>query len=135
MTVEEIKQHIETSLFERFRGNEINKKLIEDLREIVRSFVAQQLKEKELPLPVITPYLDKINLGIIEVDLIGYLQLVASDRRKRAVDAMLDQYRGLGAEDVTGEAIKFTCDECGARFTCDLAFDEYNQNGDCLAEK
>lgn len=135
MKLEEIKQHIEASLFDRFRGNKVDKKLIEDMREIVRSFVAQQLKEKQLPLPVIIPDFDKINQGIIEFDLTGYLQLVASDRRKRIVDYMLDQYRGLGAEDVTGEAVKFTCDECGARLTCDLAFDEYNQNGDCLAEK
>lgn len=30
---------------------------------------------------------------------------------------------------------KFTCDECGARQTCDFAFDVYNTDGDCLAEK
>lgn len=26
----------------------------------------------------------------------------------------------------------FTCDDCGARFTCTLVFDMYNTNGDCL---
>ncbi len=30
---------------------------------------------------------------------------------------------------------KFTCDDCEARFTCALAFDAYNTDGDCLAEK
>ncbi len=30
---------------------------------------------------------------------------------------------------------KFTCDECGANDTCDLAWDLYNTDGDCLAEK
>lgn len=30
---------------------------------------------------------------------------------------------------------KFTCDDCGLRNLCDLAFDAYNQHGDCLAEK
>ncbi len=35
-----------------------------------------------------------------------------------------------------GEAIDaFTCDDCGARFTCTLVFDAYNTDGDCLAEK
>lgn len=29
----------------------------------------------------------------------------------------------------------FTCDDCGARFSCTLAYDLYNTNGDCLAEK
>lgn len=30
---------------------------------------------------------------------------------------------------------KFTCDECGARYTCIFVFDPYNTNDDCLAEK
>lgn len=30
---------------------------------------------------------------------------------------------------------KFTCDECPARKTCKWAFDAYNTDGDCLAEK
>jgi len=30
---------------------------------------------------------------------------------------------------------KFTCDECQARHTCEWAFDAYNTDGDCLAEK
>lgn len=29
----------------------------------------------------------------------------------------------------------FTCDDCSARKTCDFAFDSYNTDGDCLAEK
>ena len=29
----------------------------------------------------------------------------------------------------------FTCDTCGALPRCALAFDWYNTNGDCLAEK
>lgn len=29
----------------------------------------------------------------------------------------------------------FTCDDCPARYTCKLAFDPYNTDGDCLAEK
>ena len=29
----------------------------------------------------------------------------------------------------------YTCDACGARFTCAFVFDGYNTNGDCLAEK
>jgi len=30
---------------------------------------------------------------------------------------------------------KFTCDDCPARYTCEWAFDPYNTNDDCLAEK
>jgi hypothetical protein len=29
----------------------------------------------------------------------------------------------------------FTCDRCQARHTCEFAFDLYNTDGDCLAEK
>lgn len=29
----------------------------------------------------------------------------------------------------------FTCDDCPARWTCEWAFDPYNTDGDCLAEK
>ena len=29
----------------------------------------------------------------------------------------------------------YTCDGCGARFTCPLVFDCYNTDGDCLMEK
>lgn len=30
---------------------------------------------------------------------------------------------------------EFTCDDCGARFSCPCAFDAYNTDGDCLMEK
>lgn len=33
------------------------------------------------------------------------------------------------------EPAEFTCDTCAARFECVYAFDYYNTNGDCLAEK
>lgn len=41
---------------------------------------------------------------------------------------------------VSGEADdraveEYTCRLCAARFTCALAFDGYNTDGDCLAEK
>jgi hypothetical protein len=35
-----------------------------------------------------------------------------------------------------GRAIeKFTCDECPDKCGCDLVFDSYNTDGDCLASK
>lgn len=34
-----------------------------------------------------------------------------------------------------GEPIAFTCDECPHARACKLAFDLYNTDGDCLAEK
>lgn len=30
---------------------------------------------------------------------------------------------------------EFTCDECSHAASCALAFDSYNTNGDCLADK
>ena len=33
------------------------------------------------------------------------------------------------------DVAKFTCDTCSARFKCELVFDPYNTDGDCLAEK
>ncbi len=30
---------------------------------------------------------------------------------------------------------KFSCDDCSASKTCEWAFDPYNTDGDCLAEK
>lgn len=33
------------------------------------------------------------------------------------------------------EKIIFTCDDCGANDNCEYAFDLYNTDGDCLAEK
>jgi hypothetical protein len=30
---------------------------------------------------------------------------------------------------------KFTCNSCGVALTCKYAWDDYNTNGDCLAEK
>lgn len=33
------------------------------------------------------------------------------------------------------EISEFSCDHCSAAKTCDYAFDPYNTDGDCLAEK
>jgi hypothetical protein len=49
-----------------------------------------------------------------------------SDERERLVL----MYAGEGIN-----ITKFTCDDCAARFACLLAFDAYNTDGDCLAEK
>ncbi len=38
------------------------------------------------------------------------------------------------AVEYVGET-EFTCDDCRDRRTCEWAFDPYNTNGDCLAEK
>ena len=52
-------------------------------------------------------------------------QELAADRAR-----LVEMYR-----ERVGVIDKFTCDDCGARFTCMLAFDAYNTDGDCLAEK
>lgn len=48
----------------------------------------------------------------------------AEDLAKRRADVAKD----FGIE-------AFSCDECSARTTCEWAFDPYNTDGDCLAEK
>lgn len=50
---------------------------------------------------------------------------LAADRA-RIVAIYAEQGMGIDA---------FTCDDCGARYTCTLAFDAYNTDGDCIAEK
>lgn len=52
-------------------------------------------------------------------------QELAADRAR-----IVEMYR-----EHVGTIEKFTCDDCGARFTCKLVFDAYNTDGDCLAEK
>ncbi len=42
--------------------------------------------------------------------------------------------RAIANQEIDKDAV-FTCDDCGARWTCPLVFDWYNQFGDCLAEK
>lgn len=53
---------------------------------------------------------------------------LAADRAQ-----LVARYQELNYFD--GETPVFTCDDCGARFTCTLVFDLYNIDGDCLAEK
>lgn len=44
--------------------------------------------------------------------------------------------RVLQEKEIFGyEVTAYTCDDCGAAPRCRLAFDGYNINGDCLAEK
>lgn len=52
---------------------------------------------------------------------------------KRELPADVAAFRAEIVEDFCIE--EFTCDECGAAPTCPYAFDPYNTDGDCLAEK
>jgi hypothetical protein len=54
-------------------------------------------------------------------------------RDEPLTDGELHRLRYRMAEEYAVET--FTCDGCGARRTCELAFDPYNEDGDCLAEK
>jgi hypothetical protein len=54
-------------------------------------------------------------------------------RDEPLTDKDLEILRYRAVEDFSVE--KFTCDDCGARRTCELVFDPYNTDGDCLAEK
>jgi hypothetical protein len=50
--------------------------------------------------------------------------------------AQLEQNRAVVVADYGGEPSGgFTCDTCSFVARCKLAFDWYNINGDCLAEK
>lgn len=50
--------------------------------------------------------------------------------------ADLVQLRARGAAYFDApEAVVFTCDNCDAAPECEFAFDPYNTDGDCLAEK
>jgi hypothetical protein len=56
-----------------------------------------------------------------------------AERRAETVDFLVKQH-GYEPE------MKFTCDDCGVigpegKKDCPYAFDPYNTNGDCLAEK
>jgi MoaA/NifB/PqqE/SkfB family radical SAM enzyme len=48
-------------------------------------------------------------------------------------DETLAELRASAAKQFDIDA--FSCDDCSARKTCEWAFDPYNTNGDCLAEK
>lgn len=86
------------------------------------------------------------------VTVLHYLQTLKTQLNKRGViferdgknSALLDRcilhIRRLQlVEDlfVTGhsETVKITCDMCDKKDSCDLAYDAYNTNGDCLAAK
>lgn len=47
-----------------------------------------------------------------------------------------EELAAIRAEVAKGwEIDEFTCDKCPDRYTCEYAFDMYNTNGDCLANK
>lgn len=52
---------------------------------------------------------------------------------KEVSDEQVAGYRRAAVEQ-WGE-LKWTCDDCFARRTCEFVFDPYNTDGDCLAEK
>jgi hypothetical protein len=49
--------------------------------------------------------------------------------------AQLEQDRAIAVGHHGEPEGGFTCDNCGSVSYCALAFDWYNTNGDCLAEK
>jgi hypothetical protein len=58
--------------------------------------------------------------------------------RCRNCDTIIDPQSGLVEVDEDGKLMKaqsFTCYQCDANFDCKYAWDWYNTNGDCLAEK
>lgn len=48
---------------------------------------------------------------------------------------VVDLYKALNGEKAIVLGGGYTCDGCAARFTCPYLFDDYNTDGDCLAEK
>lgn len=55
---------------------------------------------------------------------------VLAQEREKAVVFLSNTHSSLFSFDTV-----FTCDSCPTAPTCRLAFDGYNTNGDCLAEK
>lgn len=53
-------------------------------------------------------------------------QQLSEDRAK-----LVELYKNV----LGGVVDEFTCDKCDLRYKCLLAFDAYNTDGDCLAEK
>lgn len=51
-----------------------------------------------------------------------------------ATKAEMRERRQRSAKEL-GDYVTFTCDDCRYAPLCDFAFDGYNTNGDCLAEK
>ncbi len=49
-----------------------------------------------------------------------------TDQQVAELRADVSKHFGVGS---------FTCDDCPSRRTCEWAFDVYNTDGDCLAEK
>jgi hypothetical protein len=46
-----------------------------------------------------------------------------------------EQYKEVYGEEYKHKLEDFSCNECGAKDHCIYAWDLYNTNGDCLAEK
>jgi hypothetical protein len=53
------------------------------------------------------------------------------------IDEMCKNYGSLPGKPPEDEAerLAYTCNRCAVNLTCPWAWDDYNQRGDCLAEK
>lgn len=60
---------------------------------------------------------------------------LTKERAKAVADYVNFMNQYFKGKPVTVESVKFTCDDCPLRYTCEFVFDTYNMDGDCLAEK
>lgn len=61
--------------------------------------------------------------------------MLTEEQTKAEKRKLVVLYKGTSLESVYTENTIFTCDTCPSNDTCEWAFDGYNTNGDCLAEK
>lgn len=70
------------------------------------------------------------------IEAIYELILTGKPRARPAVPGVDDAARCTECGNVHEEKeCIFTCAQCGAKGECEFAFEAYNTNGDCLAEK
>lgn len=58
--------------------------------------------------------------------------MLLEEQRKKVHLEALKQFEGAPGDHTD---VVFTCDTCKQNDDCEFAFDAYNTNGDCLAEK
>jgi hypothetical protein len=58
--------------------------------------------------------------------MVTFMQPMRTDEEVAALRAEVQTFIGIDA---------FTCDDCPSRFVCEWAFEPYNTDGACLAEK
>jgi hypothetical protein len=70
-----------------------------------------------------------------EVNMKSFTVKQLAKMREQGVESIVTHAGAFGGRVIDPKTVKFTCDKCKAAPNCEWAFDDYNTNGDCLAEK